>query len=120
MGDATFTTANGMQWVAAFTDATERAAAETPGLCLQHLARRRPEDLVARWQRRLDQLGGLLWLAVEGQATARGIGPEAFARLFTAAHFPAAIVALLRAIAARHPHGLLAARMTLFDKIQTK
>lgn len=112
--DTTFTTRDGRLWTAAFTDVTERAAFVELGLRLSDLARRRPEHLTAQFQRRLDRLLGLVWLSAIDQLTARGVAPEGFAPLLPAEYLPGAVVALLRAVAARYPNGRLARRMAKF------
>lgn len=114
--DTTFTTRDGRLWTAVFTDQTDAAALEEIGVRLRDLAERRPVRVTERFKRDFAFLGGLLWLSVFEQATARGLGPDEFARLFTPAHVPGAAVAILRAIAARYPHGRLAAHLLLMDR----
>lgn len=108
---AKFTTRDGRLWVAAFTDATEQAALDELGIRLSDLARRSRNVLIERFKKNLDQLGGLLWLAVHDQVTERGVTVDDFARAFSHLHFPGATAALLRAIAVRYPHSRLYATL---------
>ena len=120
MSDHTFTTRDGQLWRAAFTDATEQLAADELGIRLADLAGRRPPQLVEHFERSLrarkPEAWALIYLACQDQAEARGVAPEGFAGLFTHAHVVAAILAVVHAIAARHPRGKLAAHLTRAER----
>lgn len=114
MSDTTFP-AGGRVWRAEFTAATEAAVRAELGASLAKLSRLSPGQVVGRLKKNMHLLGGLVYLAVRDQCEERGVAPEDFARSLNYAVLPGALMAVLRALAARYPASRLARGLERYD-----
>lgn len=108
MTETSFTTNDGRLLVAAFTDETERAALDELGVNLSDLARLKPSQVMRKFRKNVELLGGLAWLAAYAEVRARGIRPDEWAGLFGYAQIVSVAMAVIRAVAVRHPSSRLA------------